>query len=186
MVRTIQSGHIKAGTSLRSSLICGNGVTVLALCWRHVSRQIEIANSFAIVLSLFIATEAACAATYKASLLHPIGFNSSAASGISGTSSVGGGQGVATGSKDHALLWSGTAGDRVDLHQYLTGLGPRFITSYAEDIGPNGVVVGYAYDDQFRQYAVKWTLVPEPSTCMLVCCSLIAAAIVRHRERRPC
>src|SRR5262245_61405655 len=56
------------------------------------------------------------AAEYIAIDLHPSGFTSSEAFGVSGGQQVGVGAGPATGGQIHALLWTGSAASVVDLH----------------------------------------------------------------------
>jgi hypothetical protein len=63
-------------------------------------------------------------------------------------------------------LWNGSAESVFDLHTVLTALEPSFVDSYALGIAANGDVVGYASDGD-HDYAVMWSLVPEPSTLVL-------------------
>src|SRR5262245_24010703 len=58
----------------------------------------------------------ASAATYKATLLHPAGFDVSEARGVSNGSQVGNGRSSGGAGVTHALLWYGTATGVVDLH----------------------------------------------------------------------
>lgn len=73
--------------------------------------------------------------------LHPIGFENSSATGISGGQQVGSGNGSATGGEYHALLWSGNANSVVDLHSYLP---VAYSWSGAIDIDLSGVILGMA------------------------------------------
>ena len=75
--------------------------------------QIRIAALAASWLGLVIAN-CARAVTYKATLLHPAGFDSSLARGVSGASQVG--HAVTDVGSEHALLWNGTAASVVDLN----------------------------------------------------------------------
>jgi hypothetical protein len=98
--------------------------------------------------------------------LHPVGFSSSFAYGVSGGRQVGKGNGPATGGSDHALLWNGTAAGVIDLHLFLTGMGSNFTSSQAFGIAENGTIVGWAAVGN-SNYAVLWTPVPEPTSAAL-------------------
>jgi hypothetical protein len=93
--------------------------------------------------------------------LNPAGFDYTTASAVSGASQVGEGYGPATAGKRHAILWNGTPESVHDLHQYLSGLGPAFVSSTATAIGDSGWIVGYATDAQSNSYAVLWMPVPD-------------------------
>ena len=113
--------------------------------------------------------------------LHPAGFEFSSAADVAGEYQVG-----SAGSADlgfHAVLWKGTAASVVDLHTFLAMLPIPMITSYAEAIAENGVIVGRGYDANYNFYAMMWLPVPEPSSCVLFAC-VLAAALVARRSRR--
>jgi hypothetical protein len=113
--------------------------------------------------------------------LHPVGFDRSYAYGVAGASQVGWGSGPATGGLAHALLWNGAAASALDLHPYLTGLGPNFTTSVANGIADDGTIVGTAYDGG-SGYAVLWSPIPESNAATLACCGMIAVALIRRRR----
>jgi hypothetical protein len=116
--------------------------------------------------------------------LNPPGYDRSSGLGIAGTSQVGWGAGPATGGLQHALLWNSTAASGLDLHSYLTGLGPNFTSSVANGVADNGTIVGTAYDGN-HNYAVLWTPIPEPSSFALL--TLAAPAMmVRRRRHTAC
>jgi hypothetical protein len=62
------------------------------------------------------ASQQAWAVAYTVIDLTPSGFTNSAAYGTNGLQQVGGGSGSATGNRNHALLWSGTAASAIDLN----------------------------------------------------------------------
>ena len=72
--------------------------------------------SVPLVAALVLFTSQVYATSYTATLLHPAGFDSSRAQGVSGSSQVGYGDGTATGGARHALLWNGAASSLVDLN----------------------------------------------------------------------
>lgn len=74
--------------------------------------------------------------------LHPAGFFSSKALGVSNDSQVGVGDG-------HALLWRGTAASVVDLHP------PNFLASRAEDVWGDSQV-GAGNTANGKEYALLW------------------------------
>jgi hypothetical protein len=113
--------------------------------------------------------------------LHPIGFKHSVARAVAGPWQVGEGSGDTTEHREHALVWDGTAGSVHDLHQYLVGLGPAFHSSLANGVDINGNIVGTAIAPN-GIFAVKWSLIPEPSASMLGCLGLIAARLMRVRK----
>lgn len=99
--------------------------------------------------------------------LHPPGFASSSASDVHGGTQVGFGRESYSGPQ-RALLWNGSADSYVDMHNYVLALDPRFQGSFAHDIEPNGDVFGFAWGDDIGKFAVKWTLIPEPGSQLLV------------------
>ena len=113
--------------------------------------------------------------------LNPAGFSTSSALAAAGDLQVGYGDGGG----DKALLWSGTAASVVNLHQFLSGLGVYFSSSYATGVASDGTIVGYARGP-FDYYAVLWTPVevPEPASCVLLACGLALVSIVRSRRCR--
>jgi hypothetical protein len=120
--------------------------------------------------------------------LHPDGFMSSDGSAIAGEFQAGSGI-VATpdGNQIHALAWNGSADSAIDLHQYLVPVADFLVHSYATGVDENGTIVGVAYRDGFDGfdgYAVLWTPVPEPNSCVLILCGLSAVAFAGNRERR--
>jgi hypothetical protein len=116
--------------------------------------------------------------------LHPTGFTSSSAHGVAGSLQVGSAAGPGAPGKGHAMLLTGTPESALDLHVFLSGLGPTFTQSVAYNIADNGSIVGFATDTVGRSYAVLWMPVPEPRSCALVICGLAAAAAGRLRRRR--
>jgi hypothetical protein len=83
------------------------------------SRQVSLVGAALAVLVLSGAQPAAAA--YVAIDLHPSGFTSSEALGVSGGQQVGFGESV-EGGGPHALLWTGSAGSVVDLHPRVSGV----------------------------------------------------------------
>jgi hypothetical protein len=115
--------------------------------------------------------------------LHPVGFDSTQALGISSAGQVGFGYGSLTNDHEHALFWNESSESVVDLHPYLIGL-HEFVSSYAFDIADDGSIVGQATDQNGNFFAVLWTPVPEPSSCALVLCDIAVTSILSARRRR--
>jgi len=67
---------------------------------------------------------------------------------------------------EHAMAWHSTPESAIDLHSFLSGLGPEFTGSRARGISDSGTIVGTAWDGQYT-YAVLWTPVPEPAVLVL-------------------
>jgi hypothetical protein len=100
-----------------------------------------------ILISLFPA--AARAVSYKATLLHPSGFSSSAAIGASGGMQIGWADGSATNHEMHAFLWNGNAQNFVDLNP------SGFI--FSEALGTDGdSQVGDGDNGVFTSHALLW------------------------------
>jgi hypothetical protein len=114
--------------------------------------------------------------------LHPSGFDDSIAQAIAGNRQVGWAWGRATQSREHAILWNGTAESAVDLHQFLIGLPVSIVRSYAYGVDSHGNIVGYGKDRNNNSYAILWSPIPEPSTSGILFCCTIAAGFY---ERRP-
>jgi hypothetical protein len=110
-------------------------------------------------------------------ILDPAGYSSTRAVDVAENIQVGEGFSNADGSRRHALLWRGTAESVVDLHQYL---GSAFVNSTATGIDSNGDIVGSAYDGS-SIFAVKWSLVPEPSTAVMASFLPMSFFCVRRR-----
>ena len=108
-----------------------------------------------------------------------VGFTHTDAVAVAGNLQVGSGDGAATAGNQHALLWSGTAASVVDLHSLLIGLGPDFVNSYASDVDPNGMIVGYAFDANSVEYPVIWTPVPEPASLLMLLVGLLTVCASR-------
>jgi probable HAF family extracellular repeat protein len=91
--------------------------------------------------------------------LHASGFTISEATGVGGGQQIGWGAGPATDGWSHELLWSGTAENAVDLHEFL---GPDFIGSPATGIDSEGNIVGYAWGSATKgaRHAFLWQPVP--------------------------
>jgi hypothetical protein len=104
------------------------------------------AACFLVAASVFAPTSRAV--FYEATLLHPTGFDSTKGTGASGGSQVGWGRGAATSDAFHALLWTGTPQDFVDLHP--TG----FQESYAVNAS-NTSQVGWG-DQGPDEHALLW------------------------------
>jgi hypothetical protein len=125
--------------------------------------------------------------------LHPSGFLTSNAAGVSSAGQVGWANPIGASGyyQSHALFWKNTADTAVDLHAFLNGLGPKFIASSAASISENGCIVGVATDTSGQHYAVLWTPVPEPASCALIFCGYIFVSLSRGRRllvlshRRP-
>lgn len=116
--------------------------------------------------------------------LTPLGFLTTYATGVARGIQVGAGSGPATAGQTHALRWNGTSESVLDLHQFLEGLPVTMVHSGATNIHSNGTIVGTAIDENDRSYAVLWTpVVPEPSSCALVVCGLVATALLARRNR---
>lgn len=81
--------------------------------------------------------------------LNPSGFDQSGGRAIRGNTQVGSGRGAATGDKDHALLWNGTAESVVDLHP------AGFDSSYATGLAGTRQV-GWGFDNMQRPRALLW------------------------------
>jgi hypothetical protein len=133
-----------------------------------ISRKALIVPLVATVL-LGVVIQQAWALAYTVIDLNPRGFDYSFAGGISGSQQVGWGWGPATGACDHAVLWSGTAGSAVDLHQFLP---PGFTDSYAQGIDSQGIVVGWARVSPGSDHAILWQPVPEPGTLVMLAAGL--------------
>jgi hypothetical protein len=99
--------------------------------------EMTAAMTVAFILVLF-SVRPVLAVKYNVIDLNPSGFSNSYANSTSGMQQVGYGYGTATGNRDHALLWSGTAGSAVDLNPN------GFSESYAK--GTSGTQqIGYGY-----------------------------------------
>jgi len=112
--------------------------------------------------------------------LHPAEFRSTNAEAAAGIWQVGRGY-QPDNSRPRALAWMGTAESVIDLHSLLedqTGL--AFSQSLAVDVDRNGNVVGWG-DSASGRYAIRWTLVPEPTTLLL---AAIACLVDCTRKRR--
>ncbi|MCI0499903.1 MAG: PEP-CTERM sorting domain-containing protein [Planctomycetales bacterium] len=84
--------------------------------------------------------------------MNPSGFTRSIARGISGNQQVGYGYGSATGNKEHALLWGGSAASCVDLNP------GGFTYSYAWGISGNQQVgAGNGSATGNREHALLWS-----------------------------
>ena len=105
--------------------------------------------------------------------LHPSGFVNSSAEAAAGIWQVGSGNGPVTGGNDHALVWRGAADTVVDLHSSLDQTGLSFSLSLATGVNENGDIVGWG-DTADGRYAIKWSLVPEPTTQVLLLVGALA------------
>ena len=101
--------------------------------------------------------------------LNPPGFDDTYAVAVAGGLQVGIGIGAATGNEGHALLWSGSAGSVIDLHQFLPS---GYVSSEARGIDATGNVVGEASDELGFQHAIEWVPVPEPTTVGALCLAI--------------
>src|SRR4051794_25346240 len=109
-----------------------------------------------VVLLLALASLAnpANAISYTAKILHPAGFTSSGAGGVSDFSQVG--YGTVSVAEDHALLWNGSATSVVDLHPV------GFLRTYANGAsGDMQVGLGLARETsppfRIHTHALLWT-----------------------------
>jgi hypothetical protein len=116
--------------------------------------------------------------------LHPAGFVASEALAVFGSMQVGDGRVSAIGTEIHALVWAGSAGSVVDLHQYVGGLPIALTNTFATAISSNGTIVGFGTDNNFNNYAIMWTPVPEPTSCMLLLAGLALGISPRRRSDR--
>jgi hypothetical protein len=110
--------------------------------------------------------------------LHPLGAAHSGASATIGSFQVGY---ASFGGVDHAVLWSGTAGSVVDLQAILGEAFPN--GSIALDVTSNGdfiYVAGEAIDSSGNPHAIVWTIVPEPSTGVLL--GMCIVCLYLHRS----
>ncbi len=100
---------------------------------------------------------AACALTsslhaqWTSTSLHPAGANESVAYGVSGSQIVGFAEvTVGPGLRDHAGIWTGTAGSWVDIH-------PGGSATESRALSTDGVTQGGTQTIQFSDRAIKWT-----------------------------
>lgn len=113
--------------------------------------------------------------------LHPANFSSSYAMEVLGNTQVGYGQSPS--GYNHALVWFGTAASCIDLDQYLPASPRRpFVIAIAEGLAPNGDIIGYATDSSGVGFAVKWSVIPEPSTWLLCVFALATPLLYRHKS----
>lgn len=109
----------------------------------------------AVVASVVLfSTAPSYAVTYTATLLHPVGFTSSRAEGVSGNVQIGYATGPATGGVDHAFLWSGTAASGVDLNPAAFNSSRAVATSGARQVGAGRNPVG---PGETTSHAVVWS-----------------------------
>ena len=94
--------------------------------------------------------------------LNPAGYDVSRGTGIFGTDVVGTGK---LNGFNHALLWHGSAGNYVDLNQFLPA---GYANAFAQGIDANGDIAGVAFTDTGNQgifgtpHAFLWRLNPIP------------------------
>jgi hypothetical protein len=93
----------------------------------------------------------ALAAKYKATILHPVGFFSSHADGVSGSTQVGWAWGDSTLDNHHAFLWNGTAGSWIDLTPPGFGVTRAFATTDTSQIG-----IGVGAATAHNPHALLW------------------------------
>src|SRR5262245_49319458 len=118
---------------------------------RNLMNQIRIAPLAVCLFGLIIANRADAVA-YQSTLLHPVGFVSSVARGVSGASQVGYGAVAADGSPEHALLWSGASASLVDLNPV------GFSRSFAGGVsGASQVGSGAGPATGMRDHALLWS-----------------------------
>ncbi len=108
--------------------------------------------------------------------LHPDSFLDSTAYAVCNGQQVGIGRYDLSFTSGHALLWSGTAESVLDLHPFLPD---GYIRSCANDIDEFGNIIGTAMLADGTTHPVVWTVVPEPSTLLLLG---IGAAILRKKR----
>ena len=144
----------------------------------HLKSVVTPAFLAAMVLSA-ATSNLALGANYQAIDLNPSGYSSSMALGTNGTQQVGNGYGSATGGNQHALLWSSSEDNVIDLNQFLpAGFGG---ISYATAIDGYGNIVGYAQQGSSGNYhAILWQPIPEPATLFLL--GLGGLALLRKRR----
>jgi hypothetical protein len=108
--------------------------------------------------------------------LTPTGFTETLALGASVAGQVGYGSGPITNDTSHALYWNGTPQSVIDLHDFLSNMPINFVRSFALGINENGTIAGYAQDSAFRDYAIIWTPIPEPTSLILAALGVTCAA----------
>ena len=92
--------------------------------------------------------------------LHPQGFKSSEAFGLSDSLQVG--YGTTTDGSRHAIMWSGSAASAIDLNSLFVALNSNFVGSDATGISADGSIVGNAYDADGNTYAILLAAVSVP------------------------
>ena len=112
--------------------------------------------------------------------LHPAGYLGSTVQGVLGNTQVG--FGFLDGAIEHALVWSGTAGSYIDLQQFLPPSTPALVRSRAFGIAANGDIIGHVIDASGGVFAVKWSLIPEPSTLLLMISAILVLLIAAIRS----
>ena len=83
--------------------------------------------------------------------LNPAGYIYSYATGIGAGKQVG--YGTQSNYKYHALAWSDSAQQYIDLHNFLPS---NFAQSYANGVDASGNIVGYAPDNSGVNHAILW------------------------------
>ncbi|BBO33231.1 hypothetical protein PLANPX_2843 [Lacipirellula parvula] len=114
--------------------------------------------------------------------LHPPGFTYTSAQAAAGEWQVGNGA-LANSNVTRALAWKGSADSVIDLHSILeqqTGL--TFYSSVSTDVDECGNVVGIGEVRGQGRFAIRWSLVPEPTSFVIATLGLLIAYALTQRR----
>src|SRR6476646_4035005 len=118
---------------------------------RRWSSACAARSTAAIALAAMGLTQAHTRAAYVAVDLHPTGFATSDAHGVSGTQQVGRGWGSTTSSNTKALLWNGTAASAVNLNPSDFASSTAWGASGTQQVG-YGIVAASGFT-----HALRWS-----------------------------
>ncbi|WP_152099047.1 PEP-CTERM sorting domain-containing protein [Lacipirellula parvula] len=114
--------------------------------------------------------------------LHPPGFAYTQAEATAGEWQVGSG-GVGNGLHARALAWRGSADSVVDLHSILEQqTRPNFLFSLATDVDELGNIAGWGFTTDGYSFAIRWSLVPEPTSVGMVGLALLSIVLQSRRR----